>query len=211
MAMFNKTDEYGWMALSLHWLLFLLLAGLLISGKYSDSLSPLEKSDLIIGAHKQVGMAVFVLMAFRLLWRLINRTVRSSESWIARFLSFFMHWLMYLTVLAQAAVGVAMAQLAGRDVLFFNLFKVPSLEGLGANFLAVLPDFISLAGNSEAAHMRSVHELVGTFLIVLIVVHVAVALIHHFLMGDDVLRRMSFGYRPSYADKKSTVARKSKR
>lgn len=211
---FNKRDEYGWPALALHWLLFLILAGLLASGKYSDSLLSTDKIGILIDGHKQVGMAAFVLMAFRLLWRMINASVVASETFLIRLFAFCTHWLLYLVVMAQAAIGATMSQLAGRDVHFFGVFKLPSFKQEAADFLekiSELAPYFSESGVSAARQMRDLHSFVGDALIALIILHIAAALVHHFIFGDEVLRRIFFGYKPSYANKayvKKTGARR---
>ena len=187
MGIMNKRDSYGWMAVLLHWLLFLLLVGLVASGKYSHSLSPQEKSSFLIGIHKQVGVAVFVLMAFRLLWKLINSSVQSLiESTFMSFLAGLVHWTMYAAVLGQATIGVAMSQAAGRKVIFFNTVEVPPV----AEYLTFLP--------SSAEVLREWHHHGATILIVLVAVHVLAAIIHRFSHYDS-LRRMWFGYTPPTA------------
>lgn len=203
MAIFNKRDEYGWLAIVLHWLLFVLIVGLLASGKFSASLSSDDKIGFLIGAHKQIGMAALILMLFRLLWRLVNETVWVSEQVIVRFLTQSAHWLMYLVVLAQAMTGVMMTQLADRSAQFLGVFTLPSFTGLGRNILSVLPsDFAQSIGavGSAASQMNALHGFLGNLLIVLILLHVGYALFHHIFYHDEVLRRIFFGYKPPYAN-----------
>ncbi|MGI9296317.1 MAG: cytochrome b [Gammaproteobacteria bacterium] len=209
MAFFNNRDQYGWMSLFLHWLLFVLLAGMLAGGKYSASLAPDDKIGLIIDLHKQVGMAVFVLMAFRLLWRLINRSLDSTGNILMRFTAFLVHWLMYIVVLVQAAIGVTMSQMAGHDVLFFNTFEVPSLVEFGKGFLTQMSFFVELITNAQktGAQMYALHAFFGNALLALIGLHIAGALFHHIFMGDDILRRIFFGYKPSYAEKSAAESK----
>ena len=205
MALFNRRDEYGWMTQLLHWLLFLLLLGLLTGGKYSASLSPGDKIGFLIGMHQQIGLAVFVLMAFRLLWRMINTNVQPEIKGMTHYIAYITHWLLYVAVLAQAATGVMMTQMANRGVAFFGAYPLPSFANLGASLLdsltekaPQLTEFLSLSG-SPAMQMRAMHGYISDVLIALIVLHILGALYHHLIVRDDTLRRMIFGYRPSYA------------
>lgn len=196
MSIFNKRDQYGFIALLLHWLLFLLIAGLMASGKYSDSLPRDEKIGYLIGVHKQVGVAVFCLMAFRLLWRLINTGVEAlTESRLTRLLAFITHWLLYLVVLGQALSGVLMSQFSGRDVTFL-IWQVPALISKSEllNLLPFLP-----AEASRAGFWRDMHGWGADIIIGLVALHVVGALFHHFIRREDTLRRMWFGYVPFYA------------
>lgn len=188
MSLMNQRDRYGWVAKLLHWLLFLLIAGMIASGKYSASLERVDKIPDMINAHKQIGIAVFFLMAFRLLWRMINQKVESmTDSGLLRLLAWLSHWLMYLAVLAQAGIGVLMIQASNRTVFFLD-WQLPHFVGkhglLG----------ISLDGGI----LREWHGYGGTAIIVLVGVHVLAALLHHFYWDDDTLRRMGFGYTPGY-------------
>ena len=188
MPLMNHRDQYGWVTKFFHWLLFLLIAGLLGSGLYSDSLDRPDKIPMMINNHKQVGIAVLGLMAFRFLWRLINMSVESfSNSSILRFLSWLTHWLMYLVVMAQALCGILMVQAGNRTVYLLD-WQLPHLVGqhglLGIN----------IAGKV----LRQWHEYGGMAILALLGLHIIAALLHHFYWDDDTLRRMWFGYKPSY-------------
>lgn len=198
MPVMNKRDAYGGVAIFLHWLLFLMIAGLVVSGKFTDSL-PAPKGQ-IIGVHKQVGVAVFLLMAFRLLWRLINTRVESlNENKLLRLLAFVVHWLLYLVVLLQALTGVLSSQLAGRAVTFLGN-DIPLLVGQGGLLLEKFPALPFLAQNSriQAEQFHSLHHLGGTAILVLIGLHF-LGVIVQVLRRDETLRRMWFGYTPYYA------------
>lgn len=184
MPLKNTPYQYGWLALTLHWLLFLLIAGLLASGNYSDSLPKEAKDPMLIGTHVQIGIAVFGLMLFRLSWRLINPAVRPVETSgaLIRMAGWLNHWLLYATVLAQAAGGILMMQLSGREPHLLG-FILPRFTD-GATFLGM-----------SAGDLRGYHDLGGKVLIALIVIHIAAALVHHFFWHDLTLRRIWFGYK----------------
>ena len=196
---FNRRDGYGWMAVFLHWLLVLLIFGMIAGGKYSASLGPGEKISWLIGFHKQAGIAVFALMAFRLLWRLFNTSPAAppDQSWTVTVSAFIVHWLLYILVLLQAATGVFMSHLSGRDVEFLGA-KLPSFEEQGGQLLDAIPAVPALSSFlfGEAAEagekMRALHTVLGDAAIALIALHVLAALLGNFFFGRDTLRRMSF-------------------
>lgn len=191
MAMTNNRNKYGWMAVLLHWLLFLLIAGLMASGNYSDALPRDEKVPQLIGIHKQVGVAVLMLMLFRLLWRLVNTSVESlAESGFVSFLAWANHWLLYLVVMAQAGIGVLMSQISGRAVSLFG-WELPLL--VGERGLLGDPDFIP-----GARELRTWHTYGGYAILLLVGLHFLGALMHHFGWGDETLKRMWFGYKPPF-------------
>ncbi|MGU9951055.1 MAG: cytochrome b [Gammaproteobacteria bacterium WSBS_2016_MAG_OTU1] len=209
MTIRNERDAYGGMAITLHWLLFILIAGLIISGKYSDTLT--TKDAMLIGFHKQMGLAVFVLMSFRLLWRLINTSpLPLSENLVTRFLAFLVHWLLYVFVLMQAWIGIAMSHLSGHKVSFLNIIEVPDMTAAATNFLEYVPN--ALFTSPEAAmQMRELHELGATVLIVLIGLHFLGAITNHVLFGNDTLRRMFYNYVPAYAKVKGGMEMPNKK
>lgn len=189
----NDRYRFGWFAVLLHWLLFLLIAGLVVSGKYSDSLSQTEKLPDLIATHKQVGVAVLLLMMFRLLWRLINlRPPSLSDSPIIPVLGFISHWLLYLVVIAQALGGVIMTQLNSLYAVTFLGWNLPVLVGEKGLFGPVA----FILENKE--QLRQWHEYGAHLMLALIALHVLAALAHHFYWSDETLRRMWFGYKPGY-------------
>ena len=199
MSIMNKRDTYGSVTIALHWLLFLLILGLMASGKYSDSLSRNEKIGFLIDIHKQVGVAVFLLMAFRLLWKLINQNVTSlHEMSLIRLLTFFVHWGLYLVVLGQALTGIAMLQYAGRDVFFFTM-ELPLF--FGEFGVIQLPEgWLPESSKAIPKFFRTLHHYGGNIIIVLVGLHFIGAIFNH-LIGGETLKRMWFGYLPPYADK----------
>ena len=195
MSAFNKRDQYGWMAIFLHWLLFILLAGLVAGGKYSDSLDRTDKIGELIFIHKQIGMAVFALMAFRLLWKLINRPVDSlASSSFIRLAAVLTHWILYALVLAQALGGMMMTQLAGRELAFLGIV----LPAFAQPIYDVIAPLAGMFGDSPAGQIRALHYWGGLLIMIFAVLHILGALAHHFLRRDDTLRRMTFRYVPDY-------------
>ena len=204
MRIFNERDAYGAVAIILHWLLFLLIVGLLVSGKYSDSLPVNGKYFQITDIHKQVGVAVFMLMAFRLLWRMINREPENLEGGSPPVIRFLVHWLLYLTVLGQALIGMSMSQLAGLKVSLLG-WEVPQIFGSPlpelldpTGILPWLPFFFDDTQKETAMVLREWHEIGGWLIIGLVGFHFLGAMYRWIVLRDDAIKRMWFGYVPSY-------------
>ena len=71
-------SQYTATAKSLHWLMALLLIGLLMLGFYMAGL-PLSPDKLrLYSWHKWAGVTVFVLLGFRLLWRVTQQAIGKS-------------------------------------------------------------------------------------------------------------------------------------
>lgn len=188
----NNRYHYGWSVILLHWLLFLLIAGMMIGGKVSAMLEGEDKIPLIISIHKQLGIAVLVLMVLRFVWRMANTSVTPlTEDTAMQLAATINHWLLYLVVMGQAVIGIAMSQAAGRSVDFLGL-EMPLLGGAEGALVGMHAAFES------DVTLRLWHTYGGYVLLGLIVLHILAALMHHFIHKDDTLRRMWFGYEASY-------------
>lgn len=188
MPLMNQHDRYGWLAIALHWLLFLLLLGLVASGKFAHDLPRGEQKSFIIGNHSQIGMVVFILMAFRLLWKLINPKVAAiTQSLLLRAVANIVHWTLYLVVLAQAAIGVALVQARGREPALFDAIPVPPL----ADLFTFLP--------TSARTLGDWHHHGAHILIALVALHIAGAIFHR-IHHRHMLKRMWFNYQPAGGD-----------
>lgn len=171
----NNNERYGSIAISLHWLVALLIIGLLSLGLYMTSL-PLGPQKLkLYGWHKATGLAVLALVLYRLFWRFINITPELLLPWWEKLAAQLMHWGLYGLMIAMPLTGWLMSSAAGFPVSFFGLFTVPSL----------------MPANDEWRHLfASMHEYLAYVLIAAITLHILAALKHHFINKDTILRRI---------------------
>jgi cytochrome b561 len=176
----NREDQYGAIALLLHWTMALLVIGLAALGLYMVALPDVgfntTKITLVL-YHKEFGVLAFVLLAMRLCWRvtqILPRLVESLPEWqkmIARFVQLCFYGLLAALPLS----GYLMSSAAGIPVSFF---------GLG-----MLPDLVHR--DEDLFHRYdSIHQWLAYLLIFLVLVHAAAALKHHFVSKDDSLRKM---------------------
>jgi cytochrome b561 len=85
------------------------------------------------------------------------------------------HVLLYALLVVTPLVGIYLAFLRGNEVTFFGLFTIPA----------------PIAVDREAARpVQEVHEVLANGLVILAMLHAVAALAHHFVLKDDVLRRM---------------------
>lgn len=182
MTLKNTDHSYGNIAKAFHWIMFLILSGLVIVGYYMSGLptdSPAEVADklALYDWHRSFGIVILFLVVLRLGWRLVNPVPKMPDSMsrIESFTAHAMHILLYLLMFAQPLSGWLMTSYSGRVVKFFGL-EFPGL----ADKDKVMADFF-----------HESHEIMAVLLIILFVVHVAAALFHHFIRKDDIMRRMS--------------------
>ena len=183
----NTMLRYGSVAMTLHWLIALLVLTNIGLGLYMADLPRGDPSKfMIFQYHKSVGLTVLALSVARVIWRLVNPVppLPRGMSPVLRFAAHASHFLLYFLIVFIPLTGwlVVSASPLGNGSLYFGLFIWPNL-----------PFF---AGMTREA-LRPIHELFGTthvFLawsaIVLIPIHVGAALYHQFLRRDDVFRRM---------------------
>jgi len=176
----NSAETWGAVARGLHWLIAALILVQFIIGSIAEEmkLTP-AKLDLFVW-HKSIGVTVLVLALLRLLWRLGNPPPEPpvGMAGMERRLAAAAHWVLYALIFAVPLSGWWVSDAS----------RVP----FKAYFLVPMPDFIATdRALQEAA--AEVHEVLTMTLLVVVILHVAAALRHHFLLHDDVLRRMLTG------------------
>lgn len=168
----------------LHWLIALIVLGLLASGLTVwflgfDGVTRLlgdERRDMLYEYHKTFGLIVLGLMALRLFVRL-ERGKPPYEYHIAlpeRLLSAIVQYLFYIALFAQPILGWLATDALDYPVEFFSWN---------------IPQFITKDKEMGEA-LYQAHEYVGMALVVLIILHVGGALKHWFVDRDGVIDRM---------------------
>ncbi len=171
----NTVNAYGWVAIVLHWILAILLIGLLALGLYMVSL-PISLEKLkFYGWHKEYGLLALWLAILRLGWRLINKTPYLALPLWEKIAARSVHWAFYFFMFVMPLTGWLITSAAGLPASFFGLF--------------VLPDLVN-PNEEQRLLFQVIHEWLGYGLIATIVLHTSAALKHHFINKDDILRRM---------------------
>lgn len=176
----NSGRRYGVVAMALHWLMALLLSGLVGLGLYMTTLPDVGfdtwKIRLIL-YHKQLGMLALMLVAFRWLWRIGNvlpHLVENMPDW-QKVVARFVHLCFYALMLALPVTGWLMSSATGIPVSVLGLFTLPDL----------------VAYDDRLFHtLINVHRYLGYALIVCMGAHIGAALRHHLLLRDGTLRKM---------------------
>ncbi len=174
MALKSSTNQYGTIAIVIHWISAMLLLVLLGTG-YSTALAddPSDKADFLI-VHAPLGLSMLALTIIRVLWWLVVDKKPQPIGGMDReqeIASHLVHLSFYGFILVMAASGIGMMIVSGaREILF---------EGAPGP----LPDFWSFIP-------RWPHAIGARILVVLVIAHIGAALYHHFSKGDGLLRRM---------------------
>lgn len=184
----NSSLRYGTVAMTLHWLIALLIAVNLGLGFYFANVE--AHSDPIrfdlIQTHKSIGLTVLVLSLLRLAWRLMNPVPPLPQGMSAglKFAARATHYLFYVLIIAVPLAGWAIVSSSplGTPTIYFGLFQWPHIW-----FLADLP---RAAKKENVEVFEETHELLAYSAFGLLLLHVAGALWHQFVRHDDVMRRM---------------------
>ncbi|MGE3319510.1 MAG: cytochrome b [Candidatus Berkiella sp.] len=173
----NTINRFGTVAILLHWVIAIIIIGLLGLGLYMVPL-PMNLWKLkLYGWHKEFGILVLALAVIRVAWRLSNITPKLPEHlalW-QKLAAQSVHFAFYLFMFAMPISGWMISSAAGLPVSFFGLF--------------VLPDLVS-SNEGMRLLLSEIHKWLGYGLILTIFAHVGAALQHHFIYKDDTLRRM---------------------
>ena len=177
MPLKNTGQSYGSLAKFFHWFMFLLLIGAMVGGNLDAAMPDGPEKAEALGMHKSFGVLILLVLLMRLFWKLVNPSpahVNNIPGWQAS-ASTMVHWLLYILMFAQPVSGVLMSQSFDYPVSFFGLFDLPTIVGADKDFGKIV---------------HEVHEINWILLAALALGHAAVALHHHFVVKNDVLRRM---------------------
>lgn len=169
--------RYTGFAMTLHWLMAVLVIGLFALGLYMHDL-PLSPEKLkLYSWHKWAGVCAFALLIVRLVWRLLNRPPVLPEhmSRFEQFAAHATHHLFYFLMIAIPLSGWLMSSAKGFQTVLFGVLPLPDL----------------LDKNKETGDMlQTLHWALNMLLGLMVLGHAAAALKHHFIDKDDVLVRM---------------------
>ncbi|HSN52974.1 MAG TPA: cytochrome b [Woeseiaceae bacterium] len=180
MALANTRFEYGAVAKWLHWLVALGILALVILGLLQSDMDSGPQRSAIRELHGSIALLVLVLMILRLGWRWSNVTPAHPHGvpgW-QRASAALVHAAIYLAVFVQLVSGAMAVATGGKPLAFFGLFSIP---------LPVAED------HDRHELWEEVHEAGWMAIAALVAVHVLAALYHHFILKNDVLRRMTVG------------------
>lgn len=172
----NTKQDFGGVAILVHWIIAILMIGLIALGLYMVDLPVSLEKLKFFGWHKEYGILVLMLAIVRISWRLYNITPSlDSLPWWERLAARSMHWIFYGFMFAMPLTGWMLSSASGLSVSFFGLFLLPNLVP-PSDTLRVL--------------LTNIHQWLGYALIAAIAGHTAAALKHQFINKDGILRRM---------------------
>jgi len=125
--------------------------------------------------HKSLGMLLFLMLVFRLVWRLLNvRPVLMGKAW-EQVIALLVHRLHYIVLFVLMVTGYVIPTAEGVGIDVFGWFTVPAI----ISFDQAQADMIAL-----------IHRYAAWAAMGLAGAHAAAALKHHFVDKDRTLLRM---------------------
>lgn len=173
----TMTNHYTAPAKALHWLMAIMLGGLLGLGFYMSDLPLSPEKIQLFSWHKWAGVTVFALVWLRLLWRLAHRppAYPASMTALQKAAAHGGHLALYLLMLAIPVSGWLMSSAKGVQTVWFGVVPLPDL----------------LSRDKALGHqLEELHSALAVGLMALAGVHIAAAIYHYRVLKDDILQRM---------------------
>ena len=134
-------------------------------------------------ALRVIHMSIGALVLLVVVLRMINRARHHPPAWpptIGRREGKFVIWserVLYALLLAQPLAGWAMVSASGTPVRVFGALRLPPIAPFNIEVFSVL---------------REAHSIMAYLLVAVVAAHVSAVLAHTIVLGDGMLRRMTF-------------------
>ena len=173
----NTAERYGAVSQFLHWTVVVLVILQFVLG-FTAAGMPISMQRLVLLVrHKSIGMTILALVLLRLTWRGFSPAPALPKEMpsLHKTAAHLSHVLLYALLISMPIVGWITSSASHLTVTWFGLFAFPDLVGPDAH----------LAKFAKATHATMAWMLLATASL-----HALAALWHHFMLKDDVLRRM---------------------
>lgn len=172
-------DRYTRTAISLHWLIALLIVGGFAVGLYMTDLKLSPEKLKLYSWHKWSGITVLALALSRTVWRASHpppAPLPGQPAW-QLLAAQAAHLALYVLMLAIPLSGWLYSSASGYPVVYFG---IKALQ---------LPDLVA-KDKELATFLKELHETLNWTLAAVVFLHAAAALKHHLIDRDGSLRRM---------------------
>ena len=175
MKFFNSQNEYGLLAKLFHWVTFIVLIAQVPFGFYLVGLEFSDRRIDLENIHILVGISIFYITLFRLIWKFLNPSPKEWKSHFKgqAFVASANHFLLYLTIFTITLSGILKKLYMG-EALNFIFFKYGFQKD---NF--VLADTY-----------YQVHIYANYLLLALVSLHIGAVIVHHFIFKDKILKKI---------------------
>lgn len=175
--MSRPTERFPLLSRILHWGMAVLVLAMLLIGIGMVSTTSNQYHQLLT-VHKTIGISILVLVAIRLINRLLNPPPplpRDLPTWQA-VMATASHWMLYTLMFVLPLVGWAMLSAGGYPIVVFGAVHLP----------AILPHDLAVF-----AVLRTAHTVLAVLLFATFLAHLGAALFHGLIRKDGVLESMA--------------------
>lgn len=129
-----------------------------------------------LALHKETGIALTMLMVFRLFWIFSQKRPGPIETkqW-KRVFAKLAHISLYMITIFLMLSGYLISTSQGQGIDLFNVIEFPAT-------------FIANTDQSEL--LGKAHDISASLFILMVALHTSAALIHHYIFKDNTLKRM---------------------
>jgi len=176
----NTTDSYGALARMVHWTSALAVAIAWSGGQLVDAFGKSAETTIVF-VHIEAGLAALALLAVRLAWRYLDPHPPAEPSSFDPWLGYAAkagHIALYALLVAAPVAGIVTLFARGESLSLFGLWDIVSPW---------------VRDRAFSRSTKEVHELFANALLILAALHAAAALLHHYVLRDNTLRRMLAG------------------
>ena len=176
MSIFNSQKEYGLLAKLFHWITFIVLIAQIPFGFYLVGLEFSDRRIDLENIHILIGITVFYITLFRLIWKFFNPSPADGNSFFKGqiFIAKANHFLLYLSIFSITISGILKKLYMGEKLnfLFFEYgFKKDNFQ---------LADIY-----------YEFHIYANYLLIALVALHILAVIVHHFIFKDKILKKIT--------------------
>jgi cytochrome b561 len=176
MSIFNSEKEYGLLAKLFHWITFVILIAQIPFGFYLVGLEFSDRRIDLENIHILIGITVFYITLFRLIWKFFNSSPTEGNSFFKGqiFIAKANHFFLYLSIFTITISGILKKLYMGEKL----------------NFLFFRYGFDK--DNFQLADLYyEVHIYANYLLIVLVALHILAVIVHHFIFKDKILNKIT--------------------
>ena len=174
MSLTNTLTEYGTVSKTFHWLSAAVLIIQIPLGFYLVDMDFSEKRLTVESLHVTLGISIFYLTLFRLIYKTINPTPSLQKSIFIgqKLIAKLNHYLLYISILTITISGALKKLYNGEELdIFFSKIEIKD--------------------NFELADIFYEIHIIGNFtLIGLITLHILAVIIHKLFFKENLLKRI---------------------
>ena len=174
MSLTNTLTEYGTISKIFHWLSAAVLIIQIPLGFYLVDMDFSEKRLTVESLHVTLGISIFYLTLFRLIYKTINPTPSLQKSIFTgqKLIAKLNHYLLYISILTITISGALKKLYNGEELdIFFSKIEIKD--------------------NFELADIFYEIHIIGNFtLIGLITLHILAVIVHKLFFKENLLKRI---------------------